>query len=70
MLVAWTMIVWIVARRDSESIKKVLEARKESHKKEIETMSRKLVAITVRGLPRMAFRNNKFHLVFLLTSDF
>lgn len=40
LLVAWTMVVWIIARRDSESIKKVLEARKESHKKEIETINK------------------------------
>ena len=40
LLVFWTLLVWVIARRDSESIKKVLEAKKESHRKEIDTINR------------------------------
>ena len=39
-MVAWTVAVWVVSRRNSQAVVEVLEAKKKSYKEQIDTLKK------------------------------
>jgi len=37
-LISWSILIWILARRNTEAIMEVIEAKKESHKRQVEVL--------------------------------
>ena len=39
-LILWTAVVWVFARRNTEAMVEAIEAKKESHKKQIDVLNK------------------------------